>query len=543
MKKLFLFTLGFAIAFSAIATVGLRGFRQNIWYVSPTGNDSNPGTQSQPWQTIAKATNQGYPAGAIIDGMNGVYYEQLITPAHNITIRNLTLDGTMAFDGSWVFVSGNVWKKTAGTTYYKLMEDGVFLNPVICADEAAALASLTAGTWTYISSLGKIYLYTAAGDDPANGHAIRVTSRAYDATGGLLTIDGITNVTFSGVNVRNFQPNSTAGGGIHIYNSSNVVLTACSASNCWGGIGITNSTLVTVTNSDIMSNTVSGIAFQGNSTNLFLMNNRITYNGRVLHYTGATSTYKTDGDGTECGGNGGTVSNAVVGSNLIYSNGPPDDSSLINGSGFYLGTTASMWVVGLTLTNNRIYGNHLQGIYLSEQCTNSTVMDNVIAWNGNIPVSILQPFGARINMGTNYGSAVFANNLVAYNACTNQGAGFYLKNADTNSAAITAGLYTITNNSFYNNGAGSGAKFLADYWTILTITGKTNVIEGYNTFCRVSTWGVTNVARNGGASQMHNLDRIVGSGSGYWSTDTGQGTGDATNIVSLVNPTSLSFTP
>jgi hypothetical protein len=62
------------------------------YYVSPTGNDSNPGTQSQPWKTIQKCLDQAQP-GYTCEIFGGTYNEALIlktsgTEQSRITIKN-----------------------------------------------------------------------------------------------------------------------------------------------------------------------------------------------------------------------------------------------------------------------------------------------------------------------------------------------------------------------------------------------------------------------------------------------------------------------
>src|SRR5512134_2881611 len=48
----------------------------NTYYVSPTGNDANPGTSSAPFKTFAKA-NSVLTAGSTLNIYAGVYNQQL----------------------------------------------------------------------------------------------------------------------------------------------------------------------------------------------------------------------------------------------------------------------------------------------------------------------------------------------------------------------------------------------------------------------------------------------------------------------------------
>ena len=57
-----------------------------IYYVSPSGDDSNPGTRYSPWQTIQKAANT-LTAGDTVNIMSGTYSEHII-PQHSGNQKN-----------------------------------------------------------------------------------------------------------------------------------------------------------------------------------------------------------------------------------------------------------------------------------------------------------------------------------------------------------------------------------------------------------------------------------------------------------------------
>lgn len=56
------------------------------YYVSPTGSDANPGTQSQPWKTIRKATNT-LGSGDTATILSGIYNEGVIVSSSGITLQ------------------------------------------------------------------------------------------------------------------------------------------------------------------------------------------------------------------------------------------------------------------------------------------------------------------------------------------------------------------------------------------------------------------------------------------------------------------------
>ncbi|MFH1150779.1 MAG: right-handed parallel beta-helix repeat-containing protein, partial [Actinomycetota bacterium] len=77
------------------------------YYVSPTGLDSNPGTQSQPWKTIKKAADT-MVAGDAVQILAGTYHEQVVplnsgSPGKPITY--LAAPGTAVIDGTGLTLS------------------------------------------------------------------------------------------------------------------------------------------------------------------------------------------------------------------------------------------------------------------------------------------------------------------------------------------------------------------------------------------------------------------------------------------------------
>lgn len=76
---------------------------QTSRFVSLTGNDSHPGTLSQPWRTIQKAADNA-PAGSTVYIMGGTYIEEVVmnvsgSPGAYTVFRN--------YDGNPVILSGN----------------------------------------------------------------------------------------------------------------------------------------------------------------------------------------------------------------------------------------------------------------------------------------------------------------------------------------------------------------------------------------------------------------------------------------------------
>jgi hypothetical protein len=74
---------------AAIMTVAAHAssFAGPTYYVSPSGNDANPGTAAAPWRTVSKAAGT-VTAGATVIVKAGTYYESLV-PARSGTAGNL----------------------------------------------------------------------------------------------------------------------------------------------------------------------------------------------------------------------------------------------------------------------------------------------------------------------------------------------------------------------------------------------------------------------------------------------------------------------
>ena len=79
IKKLLLFLLSFVLLLSVVSVPAVSA--ANIYYVDPSGDDSNQGTQASPWKTITKAANT-LVAGDTVYIRGGVYNERVI-PANS----------------------------------------------------------------------------------------------------------------------------------------------------------------------------------------------------------------------------------------------------------------------------------------------------------------------------------------------------------------------------------------------------------------------------------------------------------------------------
>jgi hypothetical protein len=93
----------FAASFTTEPMNGCGGQSENVFYVSPAGNDANPGTMAEPWKTITKAAST-LTAGQTVMVGAGTYNEQVLpqnsgTEGNYITYmaapgENVVIDGT-----------------------------------------------------------------------------------------------------------------------------------------------------------------------------------------------------------------------------------------------------------------------------------------------------------------------------------------------------------------------------------------------------------------------------------------------------------------
>ena len=75
----------------------------DIYYVSPNGSDSNPGTASMPWRTIQKAANT-LVAGESVYIRQGTYYEHVVVANSGSQGKFITFQN---FPGETVFIDGD----------------------------------------------------------------------------------------------------------------------------------------------------------------------------------------------------------------------------------------------------------------------------------------------------------------------------------------------------------------------------------------------------------------------------------------------------
>jgi hypothetical protein len=437
-------------------------------------------------------------------------------------------------DGGWTNYSGAIWKKDCSTTVFQMLDNGVSLTPLVCTNEADVTANLQAGQYSHIPDLNTLYYRASDGSDPT-GHTLRIPNHAWDAYSAAIYANGKSRFTLQNVTLRNYQP-SRYKPAVFFRNGSSITLSNVTVSGCLLGFAVENCNNLTFTGS-LTNNVEVGMMAYGNCTNLFILGSQIIGNGRSKEYSGTNYVYTSDGDGIGVGQTGANISNLVIGSSIISSNGAPDYDSANHGNGIYCGTTYPFILQNLVVTNCYIQNNHLFGLRLSHQVHSSFINGNVFSWNGRVQAGWS---ALAINVTNVAGvSHTVTSNLFALNELTNNAGALAIYVPYSN------GLVRVVGNSFYNNGA-ANSTFRADlWWRNNDIVGRTNIVEDYNTFQRVSAWGTTKIVAYE-PSPTWDINHIIGGSAGYWQFDNGLGLGAhdvASTTGPMVNQTALTFTP
>lgn len=104
-KKIFLsiILISLILQMNVWLAASVRADKNQTYYVSPNGDDSNPGTINEPWHTIQHAADMAAPGDTVLI-RNGVYNEQIIiSHGGNATIGYITFS---AYPGEAPIIDG-----------------------------------------------------------------------------------------------------------------------------------------------------------------------------------------------------------------------------------------------------------------------------------------------------------------------------------------------------------------------------------------------------------------------------------------------------
>ena len=112
----------------------------NFYYVAKTGNDSNPGTEAQPWLTVQKAADTLGP-GDTVYIRSGTYHERVLprnsgSAGNNITYaaypgETVTIDGngvSVPEDEGLFYISGKSYIKVSGLRVVNSAQAGIYID-------------------------------------------------------------------------------------------------------------------------------------------------------------------------------------------------------------------------------------------------------------------------------------------------------------------------------------------------------------------------------------------------------------------------------
>lgn len=240
-------------------------------YVSKSGSDSNPGTQSQPYASFSKAKGRVISLNdsgqdVVVHIGDGIYREEVeFFTDSDSTDASITfvadnpgmviLSGSNSYNG-WNSIGNNTythaWNYNWGTPGF-LTEGGndtlaerrelVFINGNLLT-QVETQSELVNETY-YVNESSNL-LYVKSTTDPNNA-LVEVGIRE-----GLFTVNGYDNFTISGIT---FQHDTSGGGydrsAVRFDNSDDVTVDNCKFNyNNWGGLRINEGDVVTVINSE-----------------------------------------------------------------------------------------------------------------------------------------------------------------------------------------------------------------------------------------------------------------------------------------------------
>ena len=374
-----------------------------IYYVSTTGNDSNPGNQSKPWKTIQKAANT-MVAGNTVIIQNGTYNQYVdLTGSTGIEGKSgnetqgyisyigesqdgVIIDGT-GLPWSSGFMSGVVGKGKRVVNYIKISNMTI---QNFAADGVEFYADKDDGTYPRAASHNIILdnlkvhdnvmggIMFCGGEDPNSGYDFIVTnSEVFNNHG------AHHGIKFSG------DPRQIINGD-HIHDSI-------------------------IENNLVYNNDEIGIHNSSGNYNIIIKNNNVHDNG----YAGIA---------------GDQVWDSVYANNTSYSNGKKDATT----DGIVLWQSRNITITGNIVYNNPRYGITLQNDLGDGLPANPIITNNVIYANKT----------GGLELSSGMVNALVYNNTIA----SNLNIGLRLDNAGTGNIIKNNILYQNTNQLWAGNG-------------------------------------------------------------------------------------------
>lgn len=378
-----------------------------IYYVAPTGNDANPGTEAQPWRTIQKAANSVNPGDTVF--VRGGSYNEVV-----LLTRSGTADNYITFQnypGETPIIDG---AGKSSSDYW----NGLF----------AIRGVSTANRTQYIKVIG-----------------LRVQNSGSNAG------FGISCYYCANVEIRNNKTYNTYRSGIVVGYSESVIVDGNDVERANNGgeqenISILReSSFVQVTNNVVHdngndANGGEAIDIKQGAHDILVRGNTVYNNSKFGIYIDAWDKH---------------TYNILVERNRIYTVGK---------GGVAIGSECGGLLENVIFTNNLIYGNTRHGFVIGiwgdvfSQCGSPAptpgningikIVNNTIVGNGQVGIIYMRDAGVPVH--PNFGNIYIANNIIYDNGHkpgSPYGAGNYAGcTISHNGNSEVAGFFTITNN-------------------------------------------------------------------------------------------------
>jgi len=493
------------------------------YYVDATlGDDSNPGTQTQPWKTVSKVNSISFSAGDNIYFKRGEVWRETLTVPSSGSDGNLITFGAYGngdkpkitgadIETGWTGPDENgVWQISDSIWEHQiLLEDGEKLYRLQSSDPA----DLSLGQFGGDSN----HIYYKPTSGTPDDHVLELGVRKYP-----LYINGK-----SYIKVENLRFEAGAYTSADPYKSRTVVAihdcNSCKISNCevhFGGFfGIS---LNNATNCDIENTEVTYIGRRG--INIGADCSDITISYCHVHHIGKKDTLNSEGIST--GDKEGIAISAfssegsqepyniTIEYNEIHDNGTDYAEKSTNCKGICIsqGGADSGNITNVTIRYNKIYNCDGKGISLEGVNGDYEIYYNIVFNNGiGEQDSGTSPWGGLI-MGTATGTA----NVKIFNNVFWKNDGGPGTGVKTN-VRISVGSGSTLALSFKNNIVGL-FQDANGYDLYFASSGTLNLDSDYNLFYEDSD-SKNCIYWNG---DTYDYAHILGSESGYWSHDHSQ---------------------
>ena len=423
------------------------------YYVSQSGgNDSNPGTLSQPWKTIAKVNASTFsPATTIYFNKGDTWREELYPPSSGLAGNPITfssygsganpiITGSDLITAGWSKQATNVWKAAVTTQPNVVYVNGTRGTPV------ASIATVTSEfNWYWASNV--LYVWSPPDTDPSLYYTVPgIESGARDAAA---HTNNHTYLTFSGLTFRDGNSITFATVKVGTQTADGITFDTCviergvsrgidlDASVTAGSFALTNST---ISNNGQQAVNILTLPF----TSGLIGDNQIFGNG-----------WRSIVDNVNYSAVFGKLGGTDVSGNAIHDNG-----AICHSTTNCIGIDISASTVVTNIHGNTIYNQtNGKGIRVAGS---ANLYNNLIYSNAD--------YGIEVQGGTTNIAVAVYRNFIYTNNTRNAAGGI----EEDSKGAGTLSLSIQQNTIYQNSGTNGYEVFLADNLTSLTF--RNNIV-------------------------------------------------------------------